>query len=178
MNSKYITTDYTFEIGTKVFYPTHGAGWIKDRKFIEFQGKRKEYYEFEFVDNQLTVSTPVENINSLGIRPIMTPAEIESKIAILQKKPTLKPEQTDYNELMQFIQDLDNIGEIDAFIQIIQYCNNVKKGREKEGRLIPVSITKHIKTSIAHIVAELALTKGITVEEAEAEFKGLTAIEA
>ena len=38
-----------FEVGSKVFYPTHGAGWIKDKKEIEFNGEKKTYFEFDFI---------------------------------------------------------------------------------------------------------------------------------
>ena len=32
-----------FKVGSKVFYPSHGAGWIKDQKEIEFSGQKKMY---------------------------------------------------------------------------------------------------------------------------------------
>ena len=171
------TPQFTFEVGSKVFYPTHGAGVIKARKMIEFQGIKNEYFEFQFIDAQLTVSTPVTNVYNLGIRPVLTPKQILDKISILKKKPSIKPKDSDYNELIVFIQDLDNQGDIDAFIQIIQLCNSVKKTREKEGRLIPVSITKHVKTSVGHIIAEIALTNDVDLEKAGQIFEKATGIE-
>lgn len=169
--------EFTFKVGSKVFYPTHGAGTIKAKKKIEFQGKKNEYFEFKFIDAQLTVSTPVENVYNLGIRPILSPKEINDKISILKKKPTSKPKGNDYNEIIGFIQELDEQGDIDAFISVIQACNYVSKKRTKEGRLIPVSITKHLRTAVSHIAAEMALTNDITLEKAEEKFTKLTGIE-
>jgi CarD family transcriptional regulator len=171
------TPEFTFDIGSKVFYPTHGAGSIKAKKFIEFQGEKKEYFEFKFIDAQLTVSTPVENVYNLGIRPVLTPKEIKSKIEVLKKKPTKKPKSSEYNDIITHIQELDILGEINAFVEIIQLCNSVRKTREKEGRLIPVSITKHFRTAIAHIIAELAISTDTDLEASAVKFTKFTAIE-
>lgn len=169
--------EYKFEVGSKVFYPTHGAGVIKAKKKIEFQGKKDEYFEFKFIDAQLTVSTPVSNVYNLGIRPVLSPKEIKDKISVLKKKPAIKPKGNDYNEIIGYIQELDEQGDIDTFISIIQTCNHVSKTRTKEGRLIPVSITKHLRTAVSHIVAEMALTNDITLEEAKERFKKITGLE-
>jgi len=169
--------DFVFEIGSKVFYPTHGAGSIKAKKFIEFQGEKKEYYEFKFIDAQLTVSTPVENVYNLGIRPVLKAKDIKDKIAILKKKPLKKPKSSEYNDIITYIQELDLLGEIDAFVEIIQLCASVRKTREKEGRLIPVSITKQSRTAVAHIIAELAIIHDITLEEAAIKFTKFTGLE-
>jgi len=172
------TPEFTFEIGSKVFYPTHGAGSIKARKFIEFQGEKKEYYEFKFIDAQLTVSTPVKNVYNLGIRPVLKAKEIKDKISVLKKKPLKKPKSSEYNDIINHIQELDLLGQIDAFVEIIQLCASVRKTREKEGRLIPISITKQSRTAIAHIIAELAIIHDTTLEEAAIKFTRFTGLEA
>ena len=47
--------------GSKVFYPSHGAGWVKKLKSITFSGKEKDYFEFELINNDIGISTPVDN---------------------------------------------------------------------------------------------------------------------
>lgn len=74
-----------FKIGSKVFYPSHGAGWIKGEKEIEFNGEKKRYFEFELITNLLSISTPVDNVDNLGIRPVLSKKEIVEKISILKK---------------------------------------------------------------------------------------------
>jgi RNA polymerase-interacting CarD/CdnL/TRCF family regulator len=46
------------KVGSKVFYPSHGAGYIKREKEIEFNGEKKRYFEFELATNPLSISTP------------------------------------------------------------------------------------------------------------------------
>lgn len=165
------------EVGSKVFYPTHGAGRIKAQKKIEFQGEKKDYFEFEFIDAQLTVSTPIDNVQELGVREVMDVKDIRKIISELKKKPSKKPAHSDYNEIIKDIQDLDAVGEVGKFVEVIQLCNAVKSRREKEGRLIPVSIKKHIKTAIDHIIAEMAISEDTDLETAAKSFKRATGMD-
>ena len=43
------------KIGSKVFYPSHGAAKVIAEKEIEFNGEIKKYFEFEFVTNPLSI---------------------------------------------------------------------------------------------------------------------------
>ena len=70
-------TNMNFKVGSKVFYPSHGAGWIRNKKEIEFNGTKKMYYEFEFINSTLTVSSPIDNINNLNIRDVFSQKEIK-----------------------------------------------------------------------------------------------------
>ncbi len=166
----------TLKIKSKVFYPAHGAGVIKCAKKIDFAGEVKSYYEFEFINNQLTISTPVENIKKLGVRPINKKDEIKKAIKILKKIPQIKPPTSNYNELMNVIKKKDLSGDINEFVQIIQFCNYVTSEREDDGRLIPTSIVKHVKNAIYYLVGELALAQNITYENAAKEFSKITGL--
>lgn len=164
------------KLRSKVFYPSHGAGWVKAQKVIEFSGQQKEYYEFEFINSPLTISAPVDNIEKLGIRAVHSEKEIIKKISLLKKTKTVKPKTKDFNELMNLLNTLEANGDIESYIQIIQYCNSIKKQRDSEGRLIPISIDKHIKNSIENIVAEIAVSSDIETGKATVKFEKATGI--
>jgi len=165
------------KVGSKVFYPMHGAGWIKEEKEIEFSGEKKKYFEFELITSLLSISTPVEKVESLGVRPVLPVKEIKEKISVLKKKPTLDPKMKDFNNMLNIFKELEGSSNIDDSIKIIQYCNFVKKKREKEGRLIPVSIEKQLEGAIGNVVGELAVSSGNALEKAEETFKQITGID-
>ena len=167
-----------FKVGSKVFYPSHGAGVIKREKPIEFNGEKKRYFEFELITNPLSISTPVENVGNLGIRPILSTKKIEGAIKILKKTPTIDPKVKDFNMMIKLFKDLEESSELGASIQIIQYCNHVKKVRIKEGRLIPITIEKQLEGAIRNIVGEIAVSAGITLKTASMKFTKITGIEA
>ncbi len=166
-----------FKVGSKVFYPSHGAGVIKREKEIEFDGEKKKYFEFELVTNPLSISTPVDNVENLGIRRILPTKKIEEGIKILKKTPEINPKVKDFNMMIKVFKDLEESSELGASIQIIQYCNYVKKKRKKEGRLIPITIEKQLEGAIRNIVGELAVSGGVTLKTASERFTDMTGIE-
>ncbi len=166
-----------FKIGSKVFYPSHGAGWVKQEKEIEFNGEKKQYFEFEFINSAITISTPIENIDNLSVRAVNSAKDIKEKIAVLKKKPVKDPKTTDFNKLMDLFKNLEKGADIESAIETIQYCNHVKRGREKDGRLIPVTIENELNRAIDDIVGELAVSSGVKLFTAAKSFEKITGIE-
>ena len=165
-----------FKVGSKVFYPSHGAGVIKDKKEIEFDGQKRTYFEFELITNSLTISTPVENIESLGVRPVLSPEEIKKAIKVLKKNPSVDPKGKDFNVMLALFKDLENSADINDSVKIIQYCNFIKKNRKNEGRLIPVSIDNQLESAIKNIVGELAVSTDTDLQTAMKKFTKITGI--
>ncbi len=166
------------KVNSKIFYPGHGPGRIKRTQEIEFAGETKKYYEFEFLNNELTISTPIENVEKLGVRDIYDPKKIKAAIKELKKTPSKKPPSSNYNEQMNVIRKKELSGEIEAFVEILQFCNHIKEERDEDKRLIPTSITKHIKNASYYIIGELSLSQDIPYEEASKQFFELTDISA
>lgn len=166
----------SLKVGSKVFYPTHGAGWIRERKEIEFDGVKKEYYQFELINSQLEISTPVGNLEELGIRPVLTSTVIKKKIEVLKKTPRKDPKNKDFNELVSIFDGLHEQADIESKITIIQHCNFVKKTREEDGRLIPVTIEKELDKAIMDIVGELAVSSNIKLSTAAKQFIEVTGL--
>lgn len=165
-----------FKVNTKVFYPAHGAGVVKAIRDIDFAGEVKSYYDFEFINSELIISTPVDNVERLGVRPLNKAEDIKKAVGILKKKPYIKPPTENYNELMNIIKNKDLSGDINAFVEIIQFCNHVKRIREKDGRLLPSSIVKHTKNAMSYLIGELSLAKGIPYEKGAKEFMKATGL--
>lgn len=165
------------KVNSKIFYPGHGPGVIKGTQKIDFAGEVKLYYEFEFINNELTISTPVENVEKLGVRKINKAEDIKKSLKVLKKTPSKKTPTENYNELMNVIKKKELSGEVDAFIEIIQFCNYVKEQRDIDKRLIPTSIVKHIKNCSYYLIGELALAQNISYEKASEEFFKITNID-
>lgn len=167
-----------FKVKSKVFYPSHGAGWIKKEKDIEFDGVKKRYFEFELINNPITISTPIGNVESLGVRDVLPGKKIREMLKVLKKKSTKNPNTKDFNTLMGMLQEEENKASIDGSITIIQLCNYIIKNREKEGRLIPVTIENQLSQAINDIVGELAVSEDISLDKAKIAFTKITGIKA
>ena len=165
-----------FKVGSKVFYPSHGAGYIKKKKEIEFDGVKKEYFEFELATNPLSISTPIDNVENLGIREVMPVEQIKNFIKILKKSPSIDPKVRDFNMMIKLFKDLEESSDLEAPVQIIQYCNYVKEKKKKEGRLIQKKKKKQLEGAIANLVGELAVSSDISLEQASKMFTKLSGI--
>lgn len=164
------------KVGSKVFYPSHGAGIVKGQKEIEFNGEKKKYFEFELITNPLSISTPVDNVEMLGIREVLPTKKILDALKELKKTPAKNPKISDFNVMLSKFQELENNSDVNSTIEIIQYCNFIKKQREKEGRLIPTSIEKQLEEAAKNLVGELAISSEKSLEEAHAQFTKLTGV--
>ena len=165
------------KVKSKAFYPSHGAGWVKRKKNIEFNGEKKKYFEFEFINNPLTISTPIDNIDNLGIRSINPKKIIKGAMTTLKRRKTKKIDTKDFNTIINTLKDLEETGDIGCFVEIIQHCNYIIKEREKEGRLIPVSIEKQLDNACGNIAGEWAVASDIAYEKAKKTFEKTTGIE-
>jgi len=165
------------KVKSKVFYPSHGAGWVRRQKEIEFGGEKKKYFEFELINNPITISTPIENIKELGIRPVLSGKEIRDLIRGLKKDLYRDPGTKDFNSLMKVIEEEEEKASVEGNIEIIKICNHVIRTRNKEGRLIPVTIEKQLDKAINDISGELAVSEGNSLEKAKATFRRITGLE-
>lgn len=153
-------------IKSKIFYPSHGAGWVVGQKAVEFCGETKQYYEFELINNPLTISTPIANIDTLKIRNTNDLKVIKTALKNLRKDFAVDPKSTDYNMFIGTIKELDNSGTLEGFIKIIQFCNHIKNERLKDNKVVPANINKYIKIAKEYIVCELAVAAEMKYDEA------------
>ena len=112
----------------------------------------------------------------LNIREVLSQKEIKEKIEILKKKSFKDPKTKDFNKLIEIFKKLENQANIESAIETIQYCNFIKREREKDGRLIPVSIENELSRAIGEIVGELAVSSGTKLESAAKTFEKITGI--
>ena len=124
----------------------------------------------------MSISTPVDNVEMLGIREILSAKKILEEIKILKTSPAKNPKVADFNIMLNMFKELEEKSDIKSTIEIIQYCNFIKKRREKEGRLIPTSIEKQLEESVRNLVGELAIASDKSLEEANLQFQKVTGI--
>lgn len=66
---------YMYSVGDKVVHPLHGAGVIEEIKEMDIVGKKRKYYVVRFAIGSMVTNIPVENCDSIGIRPIIDKQE-------------------------------------------------------------------------------------------------------
>lgn len=85
-----------FAIDEKIVHPHHGTGQVTGVEQLELLAGYRHYYVIDFPNQALTVRVPVRKAGELGLRPVMSTAEIAEVFAALGRRPGSMPE--DYKE--------------------------------------------------------------------------------
>ena len=74
-----------FKKGDTIIYPQHGACVVVGTKKMEAFGEKQEYLILQTVINEMTLKVPVNKTDEVGVRPPVSPDELEDLVAVLSK---------------------------------------------------------------------------------------------
>lgn len=90
-----------FSIGDKIVHPHRGPGRIVDVERREFLEGAKQYYVIEIPVHGLTVHIPVQRVDELGVRPVMSRAKVARMLDTLRSRPHQLPK--DYKKRQEIV---------------------------------------------------------------------------
>ena len=74
-----------YAIGDYIAHPMHGAGRIDGIIQKKIDGAQRDYYVLKLPVGEMRVMIPVLGCESIGVRPIIEPAEAEKVLEILRE---------------------------------------------------------------------------------------------
>jgi len=77
-----------FKVGDKVVYPMHGAGIIESIEEREVLGEKSQYYVMNLPVGNMKLFIPLNNVQNLGLRQVISPAKVNDVLKVLQTKET------------------------------------------------------------------------------------------
>lgn len=80
-----------FNIGDKVVYPMHGAGIIESIEEKEILGEKRKYYILLLPLRNMKVMIPLDNVDTMGLRDIISEKEVEQVLAVLNDDESKMP---------------------------------------------------------------------------------------
>ena len=80
-----------FNIGDKVVYPMHGAGIIESIEEKEILGEKRKYYILLLPLRNMKVMIPLDNVDTMGLRDIISEEEVEQVLAVLNDDESKMP---------------------------------------------------------------------------------------
>lgn len=116
-----------FNIGDKIVYPMHGAGVIDAIEEKEILGVRRKYYIMRMPLDDMKVMIPLDSIDGIGIRQIISTNEIESVFAVLEANETKMPQN--WNRRYRANMDRIKTGDIYEVAEVVR--NLTLRDREK-----------------------------------------------
>ena len=83
-----------FKVGEKVVYPAHGVGVIESVQSRTIAGTEKKFYMLRFLESDMTIMVPMENVASVGLRRIIGKDMVSKVYKILRDKKVEIDQQT------------------------------------------------------------------------------------
>jgi CarD family transcriptional regulator len=75
-----------FQIGDKVVYPNHGIGVVEDVLGEPGSGPGSHFYKLRILANATRVMVPVANVEGVGLRRVISQAEVDRIFDLLENK--------------------------------------------------------------------------------------------
>ena len=151
-----------FAAGDRVVYPLHGGAVVKNIECRECDGEIREYLILQTVFENMLVTVPVGSAAKIGLRQIVSEAELELVVHVLQEIPDLKSiKSISWNRRFHIYMDKiksGSIEEVARVFRILSCLENDKKISVGERRLL--HNTRQILQS------EIMLVKNIDADQA------------
>ena len=74
-----------FRKGDTVVHPEHGAAIIEELREREFLGEKRKYLVLRVAYGDLTLMVPVDNTEEVGLRQVMSKAEVKKVLNVLKQ---------------------------------------------------------------------------------------------
>ena len=149
-----------FEIGDKIVYPMHGAGTIENIELKEILGKKREYFIMRMPIGDMKVMIPIDNMQEVGVREIISKEEMEEVITILKGDRGNMPQ----NWNRRFRLNMDKIKSGDIY-EIAAVVRNLMLLDKEKG--LSTGERKMLNDAKQMLISEMVLVCELTLEETE-----------
>lgn len=148
-----------YKVGDRVVYPMQGAGKIISVESKEIMGEEHSFFILKMPIANIKISIPVNNINSIGIRPVMSKEEGERVMEILHAESTEMPE----NWSQRYRENMENLKSGDPF-EMASVIRNLQVRDMERG--LSTSEKKMLNRTKKMLVSELIIAGSMSAEEA------------
>ncbi|MCT4606250.1 MAG: CarD family transcriptional regulator [Marinisporobacter sp.] len=149
-----------FNIGDRVVYPMHGAGIIEAIEEKEILGKKRKYYIMKMPLGEMKVMIPLDNVEDIGLREIISLKEVDQVLAVLSDDISKMPK----NWNRRYRANMDKIKSGDIYEVAMVVRNLTLRDREKG---LSTGERKMLANAKQILISEIVLARGIEEKVAE-----------
>lgn len=155
----------TFQIGSPIVHPIHGAGIIKQIEKRQVRGKYQSYYVIDFPYSDLgQVMVPVEMAEKVGLRAVNSQNNIDEIFAALSENFSEEEEEESKSFHQRYREYLDKLQSGDlkqvAHVYRLLYRRNMIKPLGSKDKAL-------FETARQLLVSEIAYARKISEQEAK-----------
>lgn len=123
-----------FKVGQTGVYPAYGVVRIQGIEEKEICGTTTSFYILKVVENDVTVMVPIDNISSVGLRPVVAKKEVPRILKILRKRNKNNHSSNNgnlsWNKRYREYADKLKSGDIYEVAEVLKDIHHLRKGKE------------------------------------------------
>ncbi len=140
-----------FKVGDNAVYPGHGVGRITSIEIKEILGNKQTFYCLQIIDSGMKIMVPMDNVQSVGLRPIISRDEANKVIEIL-KETDVKIDNQTWNRRYREYMEKIKTGSVFEIAEVLRDLFILKVDKE-----LSFGERKMLDTARTLLIKELAL---------------------
>ncbi len=120
---------FEFKVGDHAVYPGHGVGRITAIETKEIFGNKATFYSVQLLDSGMKIMVPRDNVDAVGLRPIISKNEASEVFEIL-KKEDIKIDNQTWNRRYREYVDKIKTGSVYEIAEVLRDLFLLKVDKE------------------------------------------------
>lgn len=160
-----------FKVGDNAVYPGHGVGKVTSIETKEIFGKKHEFYTIQILENGMKIMIPKDNVESVGLRPIISRDEAAKVIEIL-KETNVKIDNQTWNRRYREYMEKIKTGSVYEIAEVLRDLFLLKVDKE-----LSFGERKMLDTARQLLLKELSLATSRQELESQDEVRQIFGLE-
>lgn len=162
-----VSTKKEFSKGDLAVYPAHGVGYIESIESKEINGDTLNFYMMKIVENGMVIMIPTSNVESVGLREVISEAEVAEVYKVMQEKAQGADNQT-WNRRYREYMDKIKTGSIYDVAEVFRDLFQLKLEKD-----LSFGERKLLDTAQNLLVQELSMAKDVDEKAMMQEIENL-----
>jgi CarD family transcriptional regulator len=142
-----------FRIGDKAVYPAHGVAEILGIESREISGAKQQFYILKILDSGMKIMVPVNNVDAVGLRGLISSTEADEVYQILRSKEIAVDGQTWNRRHREYMEKIKT-GSVFEVAEVLRDLSLLRTDKD-----LSFGERKVLDTARTLLVKELALAK-------------------
>ncbi len=157
----------TFSVGDNAVYPGHGVGEVTAIETKEIFGNKQTFYTIKILETGMKIMIPRDNVENVGLRPIISRQEAGEVIGILKQKDVKIDNQTWNRRYREYMEKIKT-GSVYEIAEVLRDLFLLKVDKE-----LSFGERKMLDTARGLLLKELSLATGRSELEAQEEVRAI-----
>ncbi|MBF0100133.1 MAG: CarD family transcriptional regulator [Desulfobacterales bacterium] len=146
----------TFYVGDLAVYPAHGVGRVESIESRKINGDTMTFYILKILENNMVIMIPTKNVESVGLRELISSDEIPKVFDILMEKREISFDNQTWNRRYREYMDKIKTGSIYDVAEVFRDLYLLKLTKD-----LSFGERKLLDTSQSLLIRELCIAKNV-----------------